>query len=161
MDSSLPLEVQSQLHSVGTSLPANISQLDIIAKSYAPLAQKYHNIANEIARIALHDFSEDIKFTASEADKLLEQDVEVLHFAAKVLNAPDSVYEVKKLAKESKLLAQPLTQLQQYKDIELSPPTPGKWSEVAPTIASTDRVMQAFLDTFEEWSDVYRRLADS
>lgn len=159
MDGSLPLEVQNQLHSVGTSLPANISRLHLIAKSYAPLAQKYR-----IARLALQtDFAEHLRFTAPEVDNLIEdRDVEVLKFAAEVLNARDSVHEVKKLTQDSELLNQILTQLQQYKDIELrEPPSGAKLPESSPKMASTGKAMQAFLDTFEEWADVYRRLAES
>lgn len=160
MDGSLPLEVQDQLHSVGKALPENISRLHIIAKSYIPLSQKYR-----IARIALQTgFADHLRFTAPEVDNLIaEQDVEVIKIAAKVLNAPDSVYEVKELTKKSKLLNQILRQFQQYKEIPLrEPSTRAKLApESLPKMASTSKAMQAFLDTFEEWADVYCKLAES
>lgn len=159
MDGSLPLEVQNQLQSVGTGLPANISRLHIIAKSYAPLAQKYR-----IARLVLQtDFAEHLRFTTPEVNNLVEErDAEVLKFAAKVLNAPDSVHEVKKLSTKSELLNQILMHIEQYNNIELRElPARAKLPESSPKMASTDKAMRAFLDTFEEWADVYSRLAES
>jgi len=52
--------------------------------------------------------------------------------------------------------------LQQHKEIPLrEPPTRVKSPESLPKIASTSKAMQAFLDTFEEWADVYCKLAES
>ncbi len=62
------------------------------------------------------------------------------------------------MAEESQLFNQLLMQLQQYKDNELTEPRTQAIPE-SPKIASTDKSMQAFLDTFEEWADLYRRLA--
>ncbi|MCC5647014.1 hypothetical protein LC607_29665 [Nostoc sp. CHAB 5824] len=159
MDGSLPVEVQNQLHLVGTSLPANISKLHIIAKSYAPLNVKYR-----IARLALQtNFAENLRFSAPEVHRSVkESDAEVLDFAATVLKALDSVSEAKRLTPESEVFRQLLAQLQQYKDIELrEPSTSAQLPTSSTTIASTDKAMQAFLATVEEWADVYQRLAES
>jgi len=160
MDTPVPVEVQDELNTVGKGLPESVSQLHVIAKSYAPLNQKYR-----LARLVLqNDFAERLIFTKPELDNPIQaRDVEALELATSVLMARDSVTEAHRLITASRVFSQVLIQLQQYKEVELREPRTDSRQEQksAPKMASVDKAMHAFLDTVEEWADVYHRLAES
>lgn len=107
LDNSLPVDLQNQLNKIGKTFPTDISKLDTLAESYAPLEQEYKD-----ARLALQKDGERFRFVVPEPDNSTEiSEEKLINFAVEVLNANDSVDLVQRTYADSNALGQLLFHL--------------------------------------------------
>lgn len=109
LDSSLPMDVQNELHKIGKTLPEDISKLHTLAKTYIPLQREYMS-----ARSILQNDGERFRSSAVQEvnETVVVSDEKLIELAVKIFNAEDSVNSLNQEYTESSQIGQFLFQLQ-------------------------------------------------